>query len=136
MALDAATLDKLRRMVSEPLASTYTDEMLTAYVEEYPVPDSNGHFPTNSEWVATYDLNSAAADIWDEKASAISDKFDFSTDGGSFSRNQAYQNAVNRSRYFRARRNPTVATLRKSPRELSRVARDYPWIANLPEPED
>lgn len=40
-----------------------------------------------------YDLNAAAADVWDLKAAAYSDSFDFSADGGDFKLSQKVTHA-------------------------------------------
>lgn len=141
MALTAEQLLQLRRMVAEPLTTTYTDLTLTSYVEKYPIADSYGYFPNdvidtlvtpNVNWTPTYDFNAAAADVWDEKAGALAAKYDFSVDGGNYSVSKAFEQAVSRAKYYRARRSPTTATLRKYPYEYL-DQNDYSWIGNLPE---
>jgi len=133
-SVTAAQIAQLRRMAAEPLTTTYSDALLTTYIETYPIPDGEGHFPGEEDedyWTPTYDLHAAAADIWDEKAAAVADRHDFSADGGSYNRSQVYDQAIKQARYHRARRAPATATLRKRPRELH--AEDFPWIGNLPE---
>lgn len=132
MTVTAAQIEKIRRMVNEPLTVPYTIALLTTYIETYPIPDGLGYFPSDgSSWTPTYDLNAAAADIWDEKAGIEATKFDFNADGGSYTRSQVYQQMMSRARYYRSRRAPTTATMRKHPREADST--DYPWIGNLPE---
>lgn len=133
MAATAAQKAQLRRMVNEPLTTTYSDVLLATYIETYPVTDVRGESPfvepfgiydtvvpgalaANDDWTPTYDLNAAAADIWSEKAATLAGGFDFSTDGQSFSRSQAYQFAMTQSRYFRARRAKRTIQLTPSPR--------------------
>lgn len=133
MAATAAQKAQLRRMVNEPTTTTYSDTLLVSYIEAYPLTDPRGESPVvepfglydtvipgalaaNDDWTATYDLNAAAADIWAEKAATLAGGFDFSTDGQSFSRSQAYQFAMTQSRYFRARRSKKTITLRPEPR--------------------
>lgn len=131
---------RLRRMVAEPTSATYSDTTLAGYIERFPLPDSMGRDPyrvsaatppaieANPDWTATYDLNAAAADVWDEKAGAAADKFDFSEDGQSFSRAQLMAHCSDRARYYRARRSVSVIKLRPDFLEPS----DATPIANRP----
>jgi hypothetical protein len=108
-------------MVAEPDdARGWTNANIAAYIEAYPLVDALGRYPTrpneatpteleaNPYWTPTYDLNAAAADIWDEKASSLAENFDVSGGGESYSREQVYDNAVRRARYYRARRAPRL----------------------------
>lgn len=134
MTASTAEIYQLRRMVAEPTTTRgWTDARLQAYIEAYPLTDALGRSPTrpnaatptaleaNPYWTATYDLNAAAADIWDEKASSLAENFDV----GDYSRQQAYDNAVRRAKHFRARR---------SPRPIEQVPYPYPvresWVGN------
>lgn len=111
-------------MVAEPTdARGWTNSRLAAYIERYPLTDALGRSPTrpnsatppeleaNPHWAATYDLNAAAADIWDEKASSLAENFDV----GDYSRSQAYDHAVRRAKHFRARRSPRLIEQRPYP---------------------
>lgn len=147
MAPTAAQIAQLRRMVAEPLTTTYSDVLLTTYITNYPLMDERGEYPytwssatppakvTNTEWVETYDLHAAAGDIWEEKAASWADKYQFAADGGSYSRNQAYEMMMARVRYHRSRRAPKTMTAVKWPEESGSSLGDTPWIANLPEPD-
>lgn len=117
MAATAAQVSQLRRMVAESTEATYTDEALAAVIERYPLLDAHGLAaytwdytttpPTqdeNEDWIPTYDLHAAAAEVWQEKAALLAGNFDFSADGASFSRSQAYQMAMKQSRFHMARR--------------------------------
>ena len=140
MAVTAAQIAQLRRMVGEVNSSTYSDTVLAEYIERAPLIDSLGRDPyvvsattppvmiANVDWVATYDLNLAASEIFSEKASALAAQFDFSEDGQSFSRRQKYENAERQARIFRAKRsaqaiklypyplaNPTAYTVANGP---------------------
>ncbi len=70
MAATAAQIAQLRRMTVEPDATTYSDALLASYIEAYPLVDVNGYEPTSVWWSPTYDLNAAAADVWQEKEAA------------------------------------------------------------------
>jgi hypothetical protein len=118
----AAQIAQLRRMVNEPLNTNYSDVDMTTYIETYPLVDENGESPrvpstttpdlmmVNPDWIATYDLHAAAADIWDEKAAVVSVDYDFSADGASLNRSQVYQQCMAQARYHRSRRSPKTIT--------------------------
>lgn len=115
-----AQLAQLRRMVAEPTTTTYSDETLRTILMTYPCVDENGESPRvesttvygammdNPDWTATYDLHSAAAAIWEEKAATTSHRYDFQADGGNFSRSQMFEQAMKQARYHLARRNPST----------------------------
>jgi len=135
MAATAAQIAQLRRMVAEPTSGTYSDDELAGYIESYPLIDVDGNEPSEDDWTATYDLNAAAADVWEEKAAGVADSVDFGADGANYHLSQKYEQAMARVRYHRARRSPTTHTLVKWPEERN-SAELYPWIGNLPEPDD
>lgn len=136
MTATASQISHLRRMVAEPTTTTYSDATLTEYIERYPHLDAWGRSPlddygvANSDWTATYDLNAAAGDVWEEKASAVSSKFDFKADGGDYSQSQQYEQYMKQCRYYRSRRLPSTVMLVKYPEESQS---DESWIGNLPE---
>lgn len=107
MAATAAQIAQVRRMVAEPTTTTYSDFQIAAFIERYPILDANGEHPlswnmavdpptqsANSRWVPSYNLNVAAADIWEEKAAAVAAQFDFSADRSSFTQSQLIKNAL------------------------------------------
>ena len=112
-------------MVAEPTVATYSDAVLTEYIERAPLIDSLGRDPyvvstttppvmiANPDWAGSpYDLNRVASEIWEEKAGALAAQFDFSEDGQSFSRAQLMAHCSDRARYYRARRSVSVIKLR------------------------
>lgn len=117
MAATSDQIARVRRMVNELTTTTYSDIAIQAYIEAHPLPDENGTEPRvldlsttppsyvySTSWYPTYDLNAAAAEIWEEKAAALAAQVDFSADGGSYSQSQAHANALAMSRFYRARR--------------------------------
>lgn len=143
MTATAAQIAQVRRMTAEPSVDNYSDEMIASYIEKYPHIDEQGEYPytlssasppeqvINTNWIPTYDLHAAAADIWEEKAAVPAQDFDFSEDNvGSYKRSQVYEQYMKQCRYHRARRMPSTATLIKAPKENND---DLPWILNLPE---
>lgn len=137
-AVTAAQLLALRRMVGEPATTTYSDALLTTIIESYPMLDENGESPRihaidssdpvtytadmdvldlveNEDWIPVYDMNSAAAQIWQEKAAVPAADYDFSADGGNFSRSQVYTQAMAQARFYGARRSARTIRLKPEP---------------------
>jgi hypothetical protein len=144
MAATAAQLAELREMVAEATEATYTDEALTTIIEAYPLPDALGVLPytwdysttpptqdPEETWIPTYDLHAAAAQVWQAKAAKLAGNFDFSADGASYSRSQAYEMAMKQSRHHAARRAPGTVTSVVEPRR----AANAPYPGNAPEPD-
>ena len=119
----AAQIAQLRRMVAEPATTTYSDALLTTIIEGYACLDANGRMPIywsstlppvatlNPNWVATYDLNAAAAQIWEEKAAVPAADYDMNVDGGNYTRSQVYEQAMKQARHYLARRKASTWTL-------------------------
>jgi hypothetical protein len=129
MAATARMIELLRRMTAEPTADTYHDAELAKYIETYPVLDSEGHSLDSEDWDPSYDLQAAAADIWEEKAALFAEEFTFRADGAAYNLAERYQQIMGRVRWHRARRTPKSARLYKYPEELDTGS----WIINLPE---
>jgi len=137
----AAQIASVRRMVAEPTATTYSDALITIFIETYPHLDEQGENPftlssatppvheVNADWMPTYDLHAAAGDIWEEKAASVADLYDFSADGGNYSRSKQYEQYMAKARSHRSRRLPSTMRLHKSPKEVEPSV----WIGNLPE---
>ena len=131
MTATAAMIEKVRRMTNEPVTSTtYSDEVIRNIIEEHPLIDDRGEEPffwdtstqpptqdTNEDWIITYDLNAAAAEVWAEKASVLSQDHDFEADGAKYSRSQAYEQARKQAKYYSARRSPKTITQEPMPGE-------------------
>lgn len=124
MSATAAQIAEFRRMINEPTTATYSDAHLTGIIERYPMVDELGVAPyywtqtttvptqtENINWVPTYDLNAAAADVWDEKAGVLSVQYNFSADGGNYSVSQAFEQADRMARRYRARRSMKTVKL-------------------------
>jgi hypothetical protein len=129
MTATAAQIAQVRRMVAEPDATTYASFLIQNFIEAHPLRDECGNDPytwddsttpptkdENEDWVPTYDLNAAAADIWDEKAAWLAGKYDFAADGGTYHRSQAYEQAAKMARYYRSRRHPKTWKLTMEPK--------------------
>lgn len=131
----------VRRMVDEPSSTTYSDAGIQYYIEKYPLLDERGEVPytwdtstspptqdENEDWIPTYDLNAAAADIWDEKAAGVAEDFNFSADGGRYDRSQVAEAYGKRARYYRARRSAATVKMVMSPDPDSEE--DGGWVVN------
>lgn len=116
-SVTAANIATLRRLVDEPLTTTYSDALLTTIIENRPLVDQLGTDPyywdtttspptqvTTTGWIPTYDLNLAAADIWQEKAAALANTFNFSADGGNNSYSDKFEHCKKMTAYYLSRR--------------------------------
>ena len=147
MTATAVQIATVRRMVRELDDTTYDDDAIQTFIETYPVLDERGEVPytwdtstspptrdANEDWIPTYDLHAAAADVWEEKAAVVSQDFDFKADGGQFSRSQVYEQFMKSARYHRARRNPRTHTLVMYPDPGG--GEDPDWVINEAEDDD
>lgn len=144
MAVSISLVARLRRMVSDLSGEAFTNADLEAAIERYPTADELGERPytldrttvpptqeANASWIPTYDLHASAADLWEQKAAALAENYDFSDSQASYRRSQAYDMAMKQVRYHRSRSCP------KSVSAASLKGDDPPvWIANLPETEE
>jgi len=116
MAASAVEIARLRRMVNEPSTVTYTDALISAAIERFPLTDAQGVDPlewdysttpptssTNDNWIATYDLNQAAGEIWEEKAAALAPNYTFSADGATYNRQQVFEQYMQMASIYRSR---------------------------------
>ena len=147
MAATALQVLQLRRMtgLTGTAETDYTDSQLETYIEAHPLLDELGEEPytidssttpptqeANDAWIPTYDLNAAAADIWQERASVLAARFDFSADGGNYSRSQSYEQYMKQARYYNSRRSAHVCqSFQWPPENANATVPD--WVGNLPE---
>lgn len=127
MSATAEQIAQVRRMVAEPTDAVYSDAQIQSMIESHSLMDVNGIMPyilqsvttnpintPNPLWIPTYDLNFAAADIWQEKAGAAAGDYDFSADGAQILRGQVYRNAMQQARFYLSRRSPRTITMTAS----------------------
>lgn len=144
MAATAAQIAQLARMVNEEERAAYSNGALQAYIETYPTIDDRGTDPywwdssttpptqtANVDWIPTYDLHAAAADIWEEKAAMLVGSAGGRQDDN-IARTAALEQALKFARFHASRRNPHTITARMKPdiKLTSEV------IGNLAEPGD
>lgn len=144
MTVTAVDILSVRRMTAELDTDVYPDIDIQTIIEKYPMLDEEGQEPyyyegsiptrvENEYWIPTYNLNLAASEIWEHKAALLAGRFDFSADGGNYSRSQAYNQAMNMVRYYRSRGGVSTIKQVKVPEEVSQTS---DWIANLPESDE
>jgi hypothetical protein len=114
--IDAALVARLRRMVAEPTSATYDDDTLRQLIADAVVTDRatlarGGGLGgvVDVRYVpqpAAFDLNAAAAVVWDEKVSALigAGTYDLSADGESFALSQKVTQYQQRLAYYLSRR--------------------------------
>ena len=142
MAATAEQIMRLRRMVAEADSTTYDNSVIADYIERYPLLDELGEEPytwdmsttpphqdVNTWWVPTYDLNAAAADVWDEKAATVAQDYDYSADGASFSRSRVVEQYERRARSYRARRSAHTIKQVAWPDEGNALDNRPAWLA-------
>jgi len=132
MTVSTSMIQRVKQMTGESSSGTY-DATIATVIAEYPLVDSLGNAPIELDWTATYCLNSAAADIWEIKAAAVAQDYDFTADGASYKRSQVYEQYMKQARRFRARRAPKTFKAVMWPKM---VAEDTPWIGNVAEDDD
>lgn len=146
MTATAQMIADVRGMTGEPTTTTYSDTAIRRFIERYPATDERGVEPyyydtmtspptqvAVTSWYPTYDLHAAAADIWEEKAAATADQFDYpiqEPSPGIFRHSQQSESFMKQARYHRSRRRVTTATLMASP---SRYPYGNSVIGNLGE---
>ena len=96
--------------------ATYTDTVIEAYMDEFPLVDVDGYDPDDSTWTETYDLHAVAERIWQEKAALIADKFDFAADGATYGLSSKHTQYMKQARYHGARKSPSAIEHRTEPR--------------------
>lgn len=104
VAVSDADIATLRRRTTEPWGGTYSDLDLAELLAAHSLPDEAGNAPHEAGWAPTFDVWAAAADVWEEKAASLAGNFDFSADGASYSRSQAYEQARKQAAFCASRR--------------------------------
>ena len=135
VTVPASWVARLRRLVAEPTTDTYTDIDLSEYISRYPLDDADGYVPTDIGWAGNWDLNLAAADVWEEKAAMVAANFDFAADGGDYKRSQAHAQMLAMASRYRSRRATSALVLVATPPPEAAPGVDE-WLGNAPEDSD
>lgn len=145
MTVTPENIAELRRKINEPDETTYDDTLLETIIEKYPMIDERGIEPyywtisgvgvpektANTAWIATYDLNAAAAEVWQDKAALYAGRFDFKADGGDFAQSQEFVHAKSMAAFFGGR--ISSRTIKQVVAISEQHDYDTSWIGNLPE---
>lgn len=97
---------RLRVLVAEPTSAVFSDTQLAQFIGEAWYWDSASRDPSHDEWIATFDINAAASEVWQIKAGNYAADYDFSADGGRYDRSQRHAHAMQQARHYRARSGP------------------------------
>lgn len=142
MAASESDVARLRKLIAEPTTDNYSDADLEDVIERYPIDDSDGNEPTDSDWVASYDIYLSAASVWLEKAAALAaaGTYDFSADDASYKRSQMLDHATQMANVMRqnSRKLGSNRGIRSVTQQAGGPFRDTlnnPWIGNQPEVE-
>jgi len=66
-------------------------------------PDADGNLPDDEDWQPSYDLNAAAATVFEAKAALVANRYDTNTDGQGLSRSQLLAHFQSMARMYRHR---------------------------------
>lgn len=105
MALTAAELATVKRRAGEahkttPMVDDATIQLIADEVGL--IVDDAGNAPTATDYTTTYDLAAIAAGVWREKAARLAEGYDFTAEGASFTRSQAYEHCLKEARRWHA----------------------------------
>ncbi len=81
-------------------------------LKTHAVVDRYGIRPDETSWEPTYALDAAAAEGWRWKAAKVAERFAFSSDAGSFQRDQIHTHCLAMARHYSSR---VVRTLDTAP---------------------
>lgn len=101
-----ATVAQLRVLVVEPTSALFSDAQLADFIAQAWYWDSASRDPSHESWIATFDLNAAAAEVWQVKAGNYAADYDFAADGGRYDRSQRHAHAMQQARHYRVRSGP------------------------------
>jgi len=106
--MSAITAEQIARVraLAGVTETEFGDMAVEAVIAEYPRHDASGRDPSDADWMETYDLFRAAADIVDQRASAVATEYDFQADGASVSRSQKQAQLHKLATRLRARSAP------------------------------
>ena len=83
-------IETLRRMTAADREPLVSDAELWEILELCRRRDGSGRAPVDSQWEPTYDLDSAAAMVWEAKAAAVASEYDVTADGVNLARSQLH----------------------------------------------
>jgi hypothetical protein len=107
---EAEAVATVALLVDAPSDPAITADEVHMLLQRVRLMDANGVAPGTAGWVGTYDLNRAAAEACDLKATRAANRFDFGVEGQTYSRSQVAQQWADRAKTFRRRIMGTFTT--------------------------
>lgn len=98
---EAEALARLERMTAASEEPVLSSEELTDLLNLSKTVDSWGVAPGEDGWSPSWDLNRGAAEGWRWKAAKVASRFQFTTDGASYHREQVMQHCERMSLTYR-----------------------------------
>ena len=102
MTVAAVQITRVRAL-ADASVSDFSDAQITLAIEEYLKMDSDGYFPSETDYTTTYDLYRAAADIAEQRAAKVATAYDTSADGASLNRSQIQEQLFQLAARLRSR---------------------------------
>jgi hypothetical protein len=102
--------EKLKRMTAWDTTPALTKSEVDALLDQSGVVDTNGIPPGGTDWVATYDLNAAAAAGWLIKAGRAAQLTEVDPPGSGIVTSKVFDNCRAMARMYSAKRAVTIQT--------------------------
>ncbi len=100
-------LEKLKLMSAWDAEPSVSEDDLEAVLEGFVLPDINGAPPDEEEWIPTFDLTAAAAEVWLIKAAKAAALTEIDPPGSGIVTSKVFDNCVLMARYYRSKRSAT-----------------------------
>ncbi len=95
---------RLQRMTAASTEPVICQQDLLDILMGCRLADAEGRAPGNDDWDGSYDMNLAAAEVFEAKAAAVSADFDFAADGASYKRSQKVDHFLGLAKSYRSKR--------------------------------
>lgn len=82
------------------------DDQLTQLLADSLIPDDNGRWTDDPEYVETHDLNRAAGAGWRLKAAKVATDYTISVEGRTLNREQMYENCIKQAQAYERKAQP------------------------------
>ncbi|MEZ5422929.1 MAG: hypothetical protein R2682_07540 [Pyrinomonadaceae bacterium] len=106
-----SALDELKLLTAWDTEPTLTEAELNSALAKAALPDAAGVLPPESGWSATYDLNSAAAEVWLIKAARASATVEVDPPGSGVFTSKVFDNCRKMARIYAGKRNSSSVTV-------------------------
>ena len=103
-----AIMKRLKLLSAAEQEPEVTDDELEALIEPWAVNDRYGVSPEESDWIPTYDMPRAVAEVWEIKASKAANMVDFDVDGSEVSNSQIYEHCMAQAETWKRKASPRL----------------------------